>query len=60
MATVYFYAFKVLNIDTTVVEENEIYTEAMMLSLLIFVLSWTLTHTFTLWEGNGVYYLIKW
>lgn len=50
MVLIHFYAFKYVKIDESKLEENEAYTEAMMISLFVFVLVWTVTHTILLDE----------
>ena len=43
---VYLYAEKYLGLDATKFEENELYIEAFGLSLMEFMLTWTMSYTF--------------
>ena len=43
-----FYVHSFLKVDEKEYDENEVYTDSLMISVFCFFISWTLTHTFTL------------
>jgi len=45
-AIIHFYATKYVNYDEEKIETQDLYTEALMLSFCVFMVSWIMTHTF--------------
>lgn len=44
----YIYSFKFLQVDEETVEAIDVFKEGFMLSAMVFLLSWTLSYSFTL------------
>jgi hypothetical protein len=44
----YIYCFKFLQIEEETMETMDVFKESFMLSMMVFLLTWTLTYSFTL------------